>query len=192
MSFSSQYLREVQDTAGEMDHFQLEALVKELVHVRQANGRVFIAGLGGSAANASHAANDFRKLAALDATALNDNAAEVTARANDDGWKWIYADALSASRAGLGDALLVLSVGGGTKDVSLPLVEAIEYARRKRMRVLGIVGRDGGHTKKRGHAVVVIPTVAQNRVTPHTEAFQMVVIHYLVSHPKLQKRLTKW
>lgn len=191
MTFAYWYLREVQDVAGELRHDHLERLVDEVAAVRK-RGRLFIAGLGGSAANASHAANDLRKLAGVDAICLSDNAAELTARANDEGWARIYADALAASRAGRGDALLVLSVGGGTADVSQPLVEAIEYARRKRMRVLGIVGRNGGHTKKRGHAVVVIPTVNLDRVTPHTEAFQMVVLHYLVSHPDLQRSKTKW
>ena len=191
MTFAYRYLREVQDVAGELRHDHLEKLVDEVAAVRK-RGRLFIAGLGGSAANASHAASDLRKLAGVDAICLSDNAAELTARANDDGWARIYADALAASRAGRWDALLVLSVGGGTAEVSQPLVQAVEYARRKRMRVLGIVGRNGGHTKKRGHAVVVIPTVNADRVTPHTEAFQMVVLHYLVSHPDLQRRKTKW
>jgi D-sedoheptulose 7-phosphate isomerase len=192
VTFAYQYLREVQDIAGEIQHDELENLVDELERMRELDGRLFIVGLGGSAANSSHAANDFRKLAGINAVCLSDNVSELTARANDDGWAAIYRDSLIASDAKHPDALLVLSVGGGTTDVSTPLVAAIEHAMDSRMKVLGIVGRDGGHTKKRGHAVVVIPTVEASRVTPHTEAFQLVVLHYLVSHPRIQLEKTKW
>lgn len=192
MSFTKQYLHEVQAVAAALKQDEMDRLAQEIVGVRKGGGRLFIAGLGGSAANASHATNDFRKLTGINAICLSDNVSELTARANDEGWRMIYEDALQAHRVRDGDALLVLSVGGGTKKVSLPLVRAIDYARSKHMRVLGIVGRDGGYTKQKGHAVVVIPTVEDKRVTPHAESFQSVVLHYLVSHPSLQRRPTKW
>lgn len=192
MSHAREYLREVGAIAAKVPAADVEQLVAQLKWLRNAGGRLFIAGLGGSAANASHAANDFRKLCGLEAYALNDNAAELTARANDEGWGSIYAGALASSRASGRDALLVLSVGGGTDAVSLPLVEAIKFAKAARMRVLGIVGRDGGYTKHNWDCGVLIPTVEPLRVTPHAEAFQSVILHCLASHPDLQTRATKW
>lgn len=192
MSHAREYLREVGAIAGKLPAADVEQLVAQIKWLRNAGGRLFIAGLGGSAANASHAANDFRKLCAVEAYALNDNVAELTARANDEGWATVYAGAMASSRVNSRDALLVLSVGGGTDVVSLPLVEAIKFAKVARMRVLGIVGRDGGFTKMNGDCVVVIPTVETSRVTPHTEAFQSVILHCLVSHPDLQTKATKW
>lgn len=170
----------------------IDRIAAEIIALRDRGGHLFIIGLGGSAANASHAAADFRKLAGLQAECLSDNVAELTARANDEGWERIYADALAQRRAGLGDVLMVLSVGGGTEQVSLPLVRAIDYARTEGMHVLGIVGRDGGYTAAHGDCVVIIPTVAPERVTPHTEAFQGVILHCLVSHPGIQRKATKW
>jgi len=186
------YLREVGQIAASLSPEALGRLASEIRTVRDSGGRLFIAGLGGGAANASHAAADLRKLAGLEAYALGDNVAELTARANDEGWRSIYTGALVASRATARDALLVLSVGGGTGGVSLPLIKAINLAKSIGMRVLGIVGRDGGHAKLRGDCVVVVPTVQPARITPHTEAFQIVILHYLVSHPELQSRPTKW
>lgn len=192
MQHASRYLTETFALVAAIKPDELGRLAAAIGAVQAAGGRLFIAGLGGSAANASHAANDFRKLAGIQAIALNDNAAELTARANDEGWGTIYAEALRVSRPTACDALLVLSVGGGTAEVSLPLVNAIDVARQYGMKVLGIVGRDGGHTLKHGDAVVLIPPLFPERVTPHTESFQMVVLHYLVSHPALQQRQTKW
>jgi D-sedoheptulose 7-phosphate isomerase len=192
MSHARFYLRETAAIAAKLAPAEIEQLAGQIKWLRNAGGRLFIAGLGGSAANASHAANDFRKLCAVEAYALNDNVAELTARANDEGWPSIYAGALAASRADSRDALLVLSVGGGTDKVSLPLVEAIKYARAERMRTLGIVGLDGGFTALNSDCVVRIPTVEPSRVTPHAEAFQSVVLHCLASHPDLQKKATKW
>lgn len=189
MIHAAQYFSEVVDIAREMPLAQLSILADEIASIR---GRLFIAGLGGSAANASHAAADFRKLAGIQAICLSDNVAELTARANDDGWPEIYLGALMAGNAGPGDALLVLSVGGGTAEVSAPLIEAIRYAKLKDMRVLGIVGRDGGYTAQHADVAVIVPTVSAERVTPHTEAFQSVILHYLVSHPAIQNRATKW
>ncbi len=192
MIHAKDYLRETSAIAMKVDPDAVEQLVGQLKWLRNAGGRLFIAGLGGSAANASHAANDFRKLCAIEAYALNDGCAELTARANDEGWETIYAGAMLTSRANSRDALLVLSVGGGTDAVSLPLVEAIKFAKATRMRVLGIVARDGGYTKHHGDCVVLIPTVEASRVTPHAEAFQSVILHCLASHPDLQTRATKW
>lgn len=189
MTHAEAYLRETAEIALSMDHAEIEFLA---LHLSTLRGRLFIIGLGGSAANASHAANDFVKLCALDAICLTDNTAEFTANANDSGWENAFVDMLVARNAGHTDALLVLSVGGGTDEVSLPLVKAIAYARQANVGVLGIVGRDGGATKKAATRCVVVPTVEPSRVTPHTESFQSVVLHCLVSHPKLQRNSTKW
>jgi D-sedoheptulose 7-phosphate isomerase len=192
VSHAEDYLRESAAIAMAIPGAEVENMAAELVRLRKAGGRLFIAGLGGSAANASHAANDFRKLCDIEAYCLSDNVAELSARANDEGWESIYAGALRSSVARSRDALLVLSVGGGTDAVSLPLVRAIDLALERRMRVLGIVGRDDGHTARCGHCVVFVPNRNASRVTPHTEAFQSVILHCLASHPDLQARATKW
>jgi D-sedoheptulose 7-phosphate isomerase len=182
---AQQYFAEVADVASLIDRQQLALLADEISQIK---GRLFIVGLGGSAANASHAAADFRKLAGIEAYCLSDNVASITAIANDDGFEVIY----YLQFAKPDDCLFVLSVGGGTHHVSRPLIVAIEHAKTIGMKVLGIVGRDGGYTKQHGDCVVVVPTVSDERVTPHTEAFQSVILHYLVSHPAIQKRKTKW
>jgi D-sedoheptulose 7-phosphate isomerase len=166
----------------------IEKMVSDLVALRERKGRLWLAGLGGSAANASHAANDFRKLCGIEAYCLTDNVSELTARANDEGW----AEAFSLDYAKEGDALLVFSVGGGTENVSKPITTALEIAVARGMRILGVVGRNGGQTLEVGDSVVVVPTVDSAHITPHTEAFQAVVWHCLVSHPSLQRRPTKW
>lgn len=186
MSHASQFLAETAEIARLLPEAQIEALVGELKALRDRGGRLFLVGLGGSAANCSHAVNDFRLLCGIEAYSPVDNVSELTARANDEGWKNIF---LSGWRAG--DALFVFSVGGGTDEVSTPITYAVKTAAG-RFRVLGVVGRDGGETKKWGDCVVVIPTVNPKHVTPHTEAFQMVILHCLVSHPDLQIRETKW
>lgn len=183
------YFDEVAEIAGRLDEDELSSLAQGIATLK---GRLFIVGLGGSAANASHAAADFRRLCAVEAHCLSDNVAQLTALANDDGWREIYSEALLQMRPSSLDALLVLSVGGGTPEVSLPLVSVIDLAKRADMKVLGIVGRDGGYTRQKGDAVVIVPTVSKERVTPHTEAFQSVILHYLVSHPSLQTRHPKW
>lgn len=169
---------------------EVERLVLELAGMRECGARLYVVGLGGSAANASHAAADLRNLCGLDATCLTDSVAELTAGANDEGWESAFMRGMR--RAKRGDALLVMSVGGGAQGVSLPLVDAVDRAKERGLKVLGIVGRDGGYVKAHGDHVVLIPTVSEERVTPHTEAFQMVVVHCLVSHPALQMRATKW
>ena len=187
MTHTAQYLLEVQEIAKLLPEVQIESLVAELKALRDRGGRLFLVGLGGSAANCSHAVNDFRKLCGIDAYTPVDNIAELTARANDDGWEKIFAGIAFTSK----DALFVLSVGGGTDAVSVPLWYCLAKAAGL-CRIFGIVGRDGGQTAKYGNIVVVIPTVNPNHVTPHTEAFQMVLLHLLVSHPSLQLRPTKW
>lgn len=172
----------------------VEKIAEELVALRQRHGRLFFLGVGGSAANCSHAVNDFRKIAGIEAYAPTDNVSELTARTNDEGWPTTFSAWLKVSRAGRGDAIFVMSVGGGDKahNISPNLVDAIDYAAQQGVRILGIVGRDGGETAKNGHAVVVVPTVDPELVTPHTEAFHAVIWHALVSHPKLKQAPNKW
>jgi D-sedoheptulose 7-phosphate isomerase len=172
----------------------IEALAAELVDLRDRKGRLFIIGVGGSAANCSHAVNDFRKLCGIEAYSPVDNVSELTARANDEGWETIFAGWLEVSRFGPNDAILVFSVGGGDaeRNVSTNIIKAIDYAKKLGAKVFGVVGKDTGHTKKIGDVVVVIPQVNEARVTPLSEAFQAVVWHCLVSHPKLQLSKTKW
>lgn len=190
----AQYLREVCEIAQALPAGEIEALCDELAGLRERGGRLFILGVGGSAANASHAVNDFRKLCGIEAYAPTDNVSELSARTNDEGWPSVFVEWLRISRIGPRDAILVLSVGGGNleRNVSPNIVAAVKEAKARDARVLGIVGRDGGYAKQAGDVVVVIPTVAEQRVTPHAEAFQAVVWHCLVSHPRLQRSATKW
>jgi D-sedoheptulose 7-phosphate isomerase len=194
MSHASTFLDETVETARRIDPAAIEALCGELARLRERDGRLFIIGVGGSAGNAGHAVNDFRKLCGIEAYAPTDNVSELTARTNDEGWPTVFAEWLKVSRANAKDAILIFSVGGGNmeKNVSPNIVAAIGVAKERGMRVLGVVGRDGGYTKKAGDCVVVIPTVEESRVTPHAEAFQAVIWHCLVSHPLLQKNATKW
>jgi D-sedoheptulose 7-phosphate isomerase len=194
MGHAITFLDEVVKTARAIEPSAIEALCSELANLRDRDGRLFIIGVGGSAGNCSHAVNDFRKLCGIEAYAPTDNVSELTARTNDEGWPTVFSEWLKVSRANAKDAILVFSVGGGNleKNVSPNIVAAITEAKARGLRVLGVVGRDGGYTKKAGDCVVVIPTVEESRVTPHAEAFQAVVWHCLVSHPKLQKNATKW
>jgi D-sedoheptulose 7-phosphate isomerase len=188
------YLQEVSRIAAEIDQGAIENLALALVRVRNRGGRLFLFGIGGSAANCSHAVNDFRKLCDIEAYAPTDNVSELTARVNDEGWDTVFASWLKTSRATDKDAVLVFSVGGGNaaKNVSPNIVAGLKAAKALNLTVLGVVGRDGGYTKQVGDVVVVVPTVDQSRVTPHTEAFQAVIWHCLVSHPLLQVHATKW
>ena len=188
------YLEEAAEISRRLPRPAILKMVEELIALRRADGRLFILGVGGSAANASHAVNDFRKIADIESYTPTDNVAELTARINDDGWDSSYAAWLRASRLGAKDALLIFSVGGGNeqKRVSVNLVEAIRLARSVNAKVLGIVGRDGGYTAQVADACVVIPNVNGATVTPHTEAFQAVVWHLIVSHPALRANEMKW
>ena len=192
-SFTKKYLDESVELIRKLDIGSVEALADGLAGVR-ATGRLFILGVGGSAGHAGHAVNDFRKLCGFEAYAPTDNVSELTARVNDEGWDTCFSEWLRASRLRAGDGVLVFSVGGGNreKNVSVNLVRSVELAREVGAKVFGIVGRDGGFTKQVADACVVIPTVASDRVTPHTEGFCAVVWHLLVSHPTLQRSSTKW
>ena len=188
MTHTEQYLSETAEIARFLDPLAIEAMVRELVSLRERKGRLFMIGLGGSAANCSHAVNDFRRLCNIEAYTPIDNVAELTAAGNDDGWGRIFIPRFCNSN----DALMILSVGGGTESVSTPILVVIEHAQHQGMKVYGIVGRDGGYTKQRGDCVIVIPTVEHSRVTPHTEGWQSVILHCIVSHPVLQRTPTKW
>jgi len=194
MNFSEQFLNEVQQVTASLDTSAIENMVSMLAKLRNDEGRLFILGVGGSAANASHAVNDFRKIVGLEAYAPTDNVSELTARTNDEGWPTVFEKWLQVSRLRSNDAILVLSVGGGSleKQVSPNLVAALEYGRSIGARILGIVGRDGGHTAKVADACIIIPTVNALHVTPHSEAFQAVIWHLLVSHPALKSAPTRW
>jgi D-sedoheptulose 7-phosphate isomerase len=194
MDFVKQYFDEVMQVTEAIDRDAVCRVIDLLVDVRASGGRLFILGVGGSAGNASHAVNDFRKIVGMEAYAPTDNVSELTARINDDGWDTSFANWLQASRLGERDCIFVLSVGGGDaeRNVSTNLVRAIEHAKAVGARVCGIVGRTGGFTAKMADACVVVPTVNPATVTPHTEAFQAVVWHLLVSHPRLQAAPAKW
>jgi len=191
---SETFFDEVVEIAQSIDAAGVENLATELAALRQRGGRLFFLGVGGSAANCSHAVNDFRKLCGIEAYTPVDNVSELTARTNDEGWDTVFAAWLKTSRATKNDAVFVFSVGGGSveKNVSANIVAGLKEAKQRSMKIFGVVGRDGGYTKQVGDCVVVVPTVEASRVTPHTEAFQAVVWHCLVSHPKLQQVSTKW
>ncbi|HEV3189847.1 MAG TPA: SIS domain-containing protein [Polyangiaceae bacterium] len=192
--FASQYLSETIEAVRRLDAGSIEALAEGLAGIRDSGGRLFILGVGGSAGHAGHAVNDFRKLCGIESYAPTDNVSELTARVNDEGWETCFAEWLRVSRVRAGDGVLVFSVGGGNREkkVSVNIVRALELARESKVKVFGIVGRDGGYTKQVADACVVIPTVVAERTTPHVEGLCAVVWHLLVSHPKLQRVATKW
>lgn len=191
---SNIYLRRVAEIAEALDPAEIERFVQALVALRKRGGRLFLLGVGGSAANCSHAVNDFRKLAGIEAYSPCDNVSELTARTNDEGWDTVFAEWLKGSRANQKDAVLVLSVGGGnlSKNVSVNIVRALDEARQRGMAIYGIVGRDGGYTRQVGTEVIVVPTVDPALLTPLAEAYQAVVWHCLVSHPDLAIQSAKW
>lgn len=194
MTFSEQFLAEVQQVTTRLDANAVESMVEHLAKLRSEGGRLFILGVGGSAANASHAVNDFRKITGIEAYAPTDNVSELTARTNDEGWATVFEKWLQVSHLNNRDAVLVLSVGGGSVEnqVSPNLVVALKYARSAGATILGIVGRDGGYTAQVAHACVIVPTVNAAHVTPHSEAFQAIIWHLLVSHPALKAAQTRW
>jgi D-sedoheptulose 7-phosphate isomerase len=194
MSFIDEYLSECAEILRRLDTAAVDRLASLLLETRSRGGRLFILGVGGSAANASHAVNDFRKIAGIEAYAPTDNISEVTARTNDEGWASVFESWLRVSRLRPEDLVLVLSVGGGSRagNVSPNLVAALEFARSSGASIGGIVGRDGGYTAQVADACVIVPSVNPARVTPHTEAFQAVIWHLLVSHPDLKIAETKW
>lgn len=194
MSFSRQFVDEAREIAARLDLAVIERMAALIAAIRDRGGRLFFLGVGGGAGHASHAVNDFRKIAGLECYTPTDNVSELTARINDEGWDGCFREWLRGSRLSARDGIFVFSVGGGSqeKGVSTNLVNAVDLARNVGAAVLGVVGRDGGHTARYGDAVLIIPTVDPARVTPHTEAFQAVVWHLLVSHPAVAQRQTKW
>jgi D-sedoheptulose 7-phosphate isomerase len=193
-TFTRQFLAETVEIAASLDVEAIDRAIEILAAARAAGGRLFILGVGGSAANASHAVNDFRKIAGFEAYAPTDNVSELTARTNDEGWTTIFAEWLRGSRLRADDALLIFSVGGGNveKQVSPNLVAAMDFARDRGAKIVAIVGRDGGYAARVADACVLVPVVNAAHITPHSEAFQAVIWHLLVSHPALQSAQTKW
>ena len=193
-NFIESYLGEVIRIAGQVDPEPIEKILQILLDLREGCGRLFILGVGGSAANASHATCDFRKVCGIESYCLTDNIAELTARTNDENWENVFVPWLNDSHFNSIDVLLILSVGGGDmeKGISVNLVKAIDFAKEKKGKVIGIVGRAEGYTAKMADACVIIPTVNPDHVTPHSEAFQEVIWHLLVSHPLLKRNQTKW
>ena len=194
MSYALQHLKEVSEIVEKIDVTVIEKMADLLATVKAEGGRIFFLGVGGSAGNCSHAVNDFRKIVGIECYAPTDNVSELTARTNDDGWPSVFVDWLKVSKLISRDALFILSVGGGNleKNISPNLVEAIKLAKTVGAKVTGVVGRDGGYTAQVADACVIIPTVNPDTITPHSEAFQAVVWHLLVSHPKLKVNQTKW
>ena len=194
MTFSERHLQEARQILDAIDIAPIERMVSILDELRDAGGRLFFLGVGGSAGNCGHAVNDFRKIVGIEAYAPTDNVSELTARTNDEGWETVFVEWLKTSRLKPTDALFIFSVGGGDmkKNVSANLVRALEYAKKVGAKVLGVVGRDGGYTARVGDAVAIVPTVNPETVTPHSEAFQAVIWHLLVSHPRLKIQQTKW
>jgi len=194
MNFTEEFIIEAGEILKKLDLSAIESMVSILAQTREQGGRLFILGVGGSAANASHAVNDFRKIAGLETYAPTDNVSELTARTNDEGWASVFKGWLQGSRLNSKDTLMVFSVGGGNleKNVSPNLVLALQFAKEVGAMVIGIVGRDGGFTAQIADACVIIPTVHPERITPHTEAFHSVIHHLMVTHPKLKISQTKW
>jgi D-sedoheptulose 7-phosphate isomerase len=194
MNYAQQHLKEAAEIVQKMDVAAIETMADLLAGIKQKGGRLFFIGVGGSAGNCSHAVNDFRKIVGIESYAPTDNVSELTARTNDEGWASVFVEWLKVSRLTAKDGVVVFSVGGGNleKNISPNLVTALQYAKSVGAKIAGIVGRDGGYTAKVADACVIIPTVNPETVTPHSEAFQAVVWHLLVSHPKLKVNQTKW
>jgi D-sedoheptulose 7-phosphate isomerase len=194
MSYAEHYLQEASEIIRRLDTTAIESVASLLARVKADNGRLFFLGVGGSAANCSHAVNDFRKISGIECYAPTDNVAELTARTNDEGWESVFVEWLKVSRLSAKDALFIMSVGGGDaeRNISGNLVRAIELAKEVGAKVTGVVGRDGGFTARAAHACVIVPTVNAETITPHSEAFQALIWHLLVSHPLLKKNQTKW
>lgn len=193
-NFTQVYLNEAQAIIERLDIDKIEAMADLIANIKSNKGRIFFLGVGGSAANCAHAVNDFRKIVGIESYAPTDNVSELTARTNDEGWESVFVEWLKVSRLNANDAIFVLSVGGGSieNNISPNLVAALNYAKTVNAKITGIVGRDGGYTACVADVCVIIATVNNETITPHAEAFQGVIWHLLVSHPKLKKNLTKW
>ena len=194
MNYSKAHLQEAKDILDKIDTVAVQKMADLMAETKTKGGRLFFLGVGGSAANCSHAVNDFRKIAGIESYAPTDNVSELTARTNDEGWATIFVEWLKTSRLGKNDAVFVMSVGGGSleKNISPNLVSALQHAKSVGAKILGILGRDGGYTAKVADACCIVPTVNPETITPHAEAFQAVIWHLLVSHPKLKANATKW
>lgn len=194
MTYTEQHLAETRRVLALLDAERIERVVELLAGLRARKGRLFFLGVGGSAANCSHAVNDFRKICGIEAYTPTDNVSELTARTNDEGWATVFSEWLKVSQLEASDMVFIFSVGGGNleKNVSPNLVSALSYAKQKGAQVVGVVGRDGGYTAKIADVCVIVPTVNPETVTPHAEAFQAIIWHLLVSHPSLKIAPTKW
>jgi D-sedoheptulose 7-phosphate isomerase len=194
VDYSKKYLVEVAEVASKIDPDIIESLVNKLAELRKNNGRLFFIGVGGGAGNANHAVNDFRKIAGIESYTPTDNVSELTARVNDDGWETSYVKYLEGSRLNNNDGVFVFSVGGGNKEkgISTNIVKALEHAKKVGSKIFGIVGRDGGYTAKVADECIIVPTVNSDTITAHTEAFQAVLWHLIVSHPKMKLHEMKW
>ncbi len=194
MDYIEKYLDEVTEITSKIDRSQIEKMVEIICEVSKNNGRLFMLGVGGSAGNASHAVNDFRKIAGIESYAPTDNVSELTARVNDDGWETSFVNWLKGSRLNSSDCLFIFSVGGGNaeKNISVNIVNALKYGKEMKSSIIGIVGKDGGYTAQAADACVIIPTVNPETVTPHSEAFQGTIWHLIVTHPKIKSFEMKW
>jgi D-sedoheptulose 7-phosphate isomerase len=194
MGYTDEYMQEVEVIAEKVDRSAVEKIIEVVLEIRSNKGRLFFLGVGGGAGAATHAVNDFRKIAGIESYSPCDNVSELTARINDDGWESVFVEWLKGSRLSSKDGVFVFSVGGGNreKNVSVNLVRALEYAKQVGAKILGIVGRDGGYTAKVADGCVIVPTVNAGTVTPHTEAFQAVISHLIVSHPRMRLSEMKW
>lgn len=194
MDYIKHYLNEVKKVVDLIDQNDIQSIVKLLIKTREEGGRLFLLGVGGGAANASHTVNDLRKICGIEAYTPTDNVSELTARTNDNGWESVFVDWLKGSKLSKNDGVFILSVGGGNaeKNISVNLIKALDYAKEVGAKVFGVVGRDGGYTAKVADACVIVPTVNPETVTPHTESFQSVILHLIVSHPDLKVSEMKW
>ena len=193
-NFINTHLEESIKILDKINRNDISQMVNIISECQSNSGRIFFLGVGGSAGNCSHAVNDFRKILGIESYAATDNVSELTARVNDEGWETVFEEFLKTSKLKQNDIVFVFSVGGGSeeKNISVNIVNALNYAKQCKSKIIGVVGRDGGHTKKVGDCVVLIPIINENSITPHTEAFNAVVWHLLVTHPKLKKKITKW
>jgi D-sedoheptulose 7-phosphate isomerase len=194
MDYIEQYIDEMKQITEQIDKHEIKKIVDLIYEIRENNGRIFFIGAGGGAGNATHAVNDFRKIAGIESYTPSDNVSELTARTNDDGWETVFLEYLKTSKLNEKDMVFVFSVGGGNeeKNISVNIIKALEYAKNIGAKICGIVGRDGGYTKKVSDACVVIPPINQKTITPHTEAYQGVIWHLIVSHPKILAHQMKW
>lgn len=193
-NYIEKYFGEVLEVVNRLDKKAIGKVISDLTAVKKNQGRLFILGVGGSAANASHTVNDFRKICGMECYAPTDNVSELTARVNDDGWETVFVKWLKTSRLNENDGILILSVGGGNaeKNISVNLINAIDFAKDKKSKIIGIVGKDGGYTAKNSTSCVIIPVVNESTITPHSESFQSVVLHMVVTHPDLKENEMKW